>query len=71
MIPVAWVVAANWVTDREQIDPKAHETHPHAVPKDAKGKKGGWGHNPGFEGYGPIAMITGQGALDKAAPHTE
>lgn len=24
---------------------------------------GGWGHNPGFEGYGPIAMITGQGAL--------
>jgi hypothetical protein len=24
---------------------------------------GGWGHNPGFEGYGPIAMTTGQGAL--------
>ncbi len=24
---------------------------------------GGWGHNPGFEGYGPIGMTTGQGAL--------
>jgi Family of unknown function (DUF6288)/Carbohydrate esterase, sialic acid-specific acetylesterase/Bacterial Ig domain len=24
---------------------------------------GGWGHNPGFEGYGPFAMLTGQGAL--------
>jgi hypothetical protein len=24
---------------------------------------GGWGHNPGYEGYGPIAMLTGQGAL--------
>jgi hypothetical protein len=24
---------------------------------------GGWGHNPGHEGYGPIAMPTGQGAL--------
>ena len=24
---------------------------------------GGWGHNPGCEGYGPIAMTTGQGAL--------
>ena len=24
---------------------------------------GGWGHNPGFEGYGPICMTTGQGAL--------
>jgi hypothetical protein len=24
---------------------------------------GGWGHNPGFEGYGPICMLTGQGAL--------
>jgi Family of unknown function (DUF6288) len=24
---------------------------------------GGWGHNPGFEGYGPFSMTTGQGAL--------
>ena len=24
---------------------------------------GGWGHNAGFEGYGPIGMTTGQGAL--------
>lgn len=50
-------------TDMSQINPKAHETHPDAVPSDAKRAHGGWGHNPGFEGYGPIAMITGQGAL--------
>jgi Family of unknown function (DUF6288) len=24
---------------------------------------GGWGHNPALEGYGPICMTTGQGAL--------
>ena len=24
---------------------------------------GGWGHNPGYEGYGPFSMTTGQGAL--------
>ncbi|MFN3240504.1 MAG: DUF6288 domain-containing protein [Planctomycetota bacterium] len=50
-------------TDRSQINPKAYESHPDAVPKQAGKAEGGWGHNPGFEGYGPIAMITGQGAL--------
>jgi hypothetical protein len=50
-------------TDQSQINPKAYESHPDAVPKEAGDKEGGWGHNPGFEGYGPIAMITGQGAL--------
>ena len=50
-------------TDREQINPKAYESHPDAVPTKPGQKEGGWGHNPGFEGYGPIAMITGQGAL--------
>jgi Family of unknown function (DUF6288) len=33
------------------------------VPRRPGESQGGWGHNPGFEGYGPIAMITGQGAL--------
>ena len=39
------------------------ESHPHALPKGKLDAHGGWGHNPGFEGYGPICMITGQGAL--------
>ncbi len=46
-----------------QVNPKVRESHPHAYPKNAEQQHGGWGHNPGFEGYGPIAMITGQGAL--------
>mgnify|MGYP003645115555 FL=1 len=53
-------------TDVSQINPKARETHPGSVPKDNGKAHGGWGHNPGFEGYGPIAMITGQGALTLA-----
>ena len=48
---------------REQINPKAYETHPDAIPTKPGQKEGGWGHNPGHEGYGPIAMITGQAAL--------
>ncbi len=50
-------------TDPAQINPKSRETHPDAVPRDGEQHHGGWGHNPGFEGYGPIAMLTGQGAL--------
>lgn len=50
-------------TDPAQLNPKARESHPDAVPKRPGDAMGGWGHNPGFEGYGPIAMITGQGAL--------
>ncbi len=50
-------------TDMSQINPKARESHPDSVPKTAMRAHGGWGHNPGFEGYGPISMITGQGAL--------
>ena len=46
-----------------QINPKAKESHPDSYPKEPKDSHGGWGHNPGFEGYGPIAMLTGQGAL--------
>ncbi len=52
-----------------QINPKAQESHPHTFPKGPKDSHGGWGHNPGFEGYGPIAMITGQGALAYALMH--
>ncbi|MCH2112420.1 MAG: PDZ domain-containing protein, partial [Planctomycetes bacterium] len=49
--------------DLVQLNPKSHETHPHAVPKTPLDSHGGWGHNPGFEGYGPISMLTAQGAL--------
>jgi len=50
-------------TDLSQLNPKARESHPDSVPKTKLDSHGGWGHNPGFEGYGPISMITGQGAL--------
>jgi len=46
-----------------QINPKAKKSHPDSYPKGPEDSHGGWGHNPGFEGYGPIAMLTGQGAL--------
>lgn len=49
--------------EMSQIHPQARQTHPDSVPKTALQSHGGWGHNPGFEGYGPIAMITSQGAL--------
>ena len=49
--------------DMSQIDPKVKETHPDSYPTGPEQAHGGWGHNPGFEGYGPIAMITAQGAL--------
>ena len=52
--------------DMSQIDPKVKETHPDAFPKGPDAAHGGWGHNPGFEGYGPIAMLTAQGALSYA-----
>ena len=57
-----FLVASQYV-DLSQLNPTSHETHPHAVPKDPLDSHGGWGHNPGFEGYGPISMLTAQGAL--------
>jgi hypothetical protein len=51
-------------TDMTQInkkDPLGNPNRPN--PKTAAKAHGGWGHNPGYEGYGPIAMITGEGAL--------
>ena len=49
--------------DMSQIDPRSKESHPDDFPKGPRDSHGGWGHNLGFEGYGPIAMLTGQGAL--------
>jgi hypothetical protein len=49
--------------DMSQIDPKVMESHPHLYPTGPRKSHGGWGHNPGFEGYGPIAMLSAQGAL--------
>lgn len=52
--------------DLAQVDPKAKESHPDSYPQGPLNSHGGWGHNPGFEGYGPIAMLTAQGALSYA-----
>jgi hypothetical protein len=46
-----------------QINPRVKTSHPDSYPTGPEQAHGGWGHNPGFEGYGPIAMITAQGAL--------
>ena len=56
-------LAASQYLDMAQIDPKAKITHPRSFPKGPADSYGGWGQNPGFEGYGPIAAITAQGAL--------
>lgn len=56
-------LAKSQYLDMSQINPKSKQSHPGSFPKGPKDSHGGWGHNPGFEGYGPIAMITGQGAL--------
>ena len=50
-------------TELAQVNPRVKETHPDAYPKGPLDSHGGWGHNPGFEGYGPICMLTRQGAL--------
>lgn len=57
------VIEAGQYLDMSQINPSAKESHPGSYPKGPMDSHGGWGHNPGFEGYGPISMITGQGAL--------
>jgi hypothetical protein len=49
--------------DLSQVNARVKESHPDAWPPDGQDARGGWGHNPGFEGYGPICMLTGQGAL--------
>ena len=57
-----FLIASQYV-DIAQLNPKSRESHPGAVPKKPGDAEGGWGHNPGFEGYGPIAMLTAQGAI--------
>jgi alpha-galactosidase len=56
-------IDAGQYLDMSQINPRAKESHPDSFPKGPRDSHGGWGHNPGFEGYGPIAMLTAQGAL--------
>lgn len=46
-----------------QLSPRVKESHPDALPKSPLDSHGGFGHNKGFEGYGPIAFLTAQGAL--------
>ena len=46
-----------------QLKPSVKQSHPDSWPENELQQHGGWGHNTGFEGYGPIAMLTGQGAL--------
>jgi hypothetical protein len=62
-------IAKSQYLDMSQINPKAKISHPGDYPKGPKDSHGGWGHNPGFEGYGPIAMLTGQGALAYSLMH--
>ena len=62
-------LARSQYLDMSQINPKSKQTHPDTYPKGPRDSHGGWGHNPGFEGYGPICMLTGQGALAYALMH--
>jgi len=57
------LLAAGQYLRMSQINPEAKKSHPGSYPSGPEDAHGGWGHNPGFEGYGPIAMLTGQGAL--------
>ncbi len=57
-----FLVAGQYM-DLSQVNPRVKESHPGSWPRDARDSHGGWGHRPGFEGYGPISMLTGQGAL--------
>ena len=51
-------------TDMSQIDKKDPLGTPSRPnPESPDEKHGGWGHNPGYEGYGPISILTGAGAL--------
>ncbi|MEM6570487.1 MAG: DUF6288 domain-containing protein [Planctomycetota bacterium] len=54
---------ASQYVDLAQVASTVKDSHPDSLPSDAEQQHGGWGHNIGFEGYGPIAMLTGQGAL--------
>ncbi len=63
------LLSAGQYMKMSQINPKSKLSHPDDYPKGPRDAHGGWGHNPGFEGYGPIAMITAQGALSYSLMH--
>ena len=50
-------------TDNSQISKRDPLGNPNRKNPTKDQAKGGWGHNPGYQGYGPIAMITAKGAL--------
>lgn len=56
-------LASSQYLDLSQVNPKVYQDRPGDAPRGPMDSHGGWGHNPGFEGYGPISMLTGQGAL--------
>ncbi|MCM8531058.1 MAG: DUF6288 domain-containing protein, partial [Lentisphaeraceae bacterium] len=56
-------------TDMSQISEATKKNKNRNPPKDNKKAHGGWGHNTGYQGYGPIAMITGEAALAMALMH--
>ena len=62
-------IAKSQYLTMSQINPGVKKSHPESYPQGPENSHGGWGHNPGFEGYGPIAMITGQGALAYSLMH--
>lgn len=62
-------LAQSQYVEASQVDPKARQSHPDSFPKHAMDSHGGWGHSPGFQGYGPICMLTGQGALAYSLLH--
>ena len=57
-----FLISSQYV-DTSQIAEATRNNKKRNSPKDNKRAHGGWGHNPGYEGYGPICMTTGQGAL--------
>ncbi|MEO0481914.1 MAG: DUF6288 domain-containing protein [Planctomycetota bacterium] len=59
-------IMSSQYTDPDQIAAKTKEDRPEDLPRTPERAIGGWGHNPGFEGYGPICMLTGEGALTLA-----
>ncbi|NQU23226.1 MAG: PDZ domain-containing protein [Candidatus Nealsonbacteria bacterium] len=60
-----FLISSQYV-NTSQIAESSKDRNP---PKDNQRAHGGWGHNPGYEGYGPIGMTTGQGALVLALMH--
>jgi hypothetical protein len=54
-----WLMKTQFTDKKKQMYSKRTETKNKVL---VARFLGGWGHNPGFEGYGPIAMVTAQAA---------